>query len=74
MTKQFDAPIIVGEATMMQARGHSFGELGLVQVAGRAEPVRIFAPTSRRGQDDAIDRRSERREVQRGAPRCGCAY
>ena len=46
LTKQFDAPIIVGEATMMQARGHSFGELGRAQVAGRAEPVRIFAPTS----------------------------
>jgi len=46
LTKQYDAPIIVGETTMTQARGHSFTELGRARVAGRAEPVRIFAPAS----------------------------
>jgi len=46
LTKQFDAPIIVGEATMTQACGHGFVELGRARVAGRAEPVRIYAPAS----------------------------
>lgn len=46
LTKHFDAPIIVGETTMMQARGHAFGELGRAQVAGREEPVRAFTPAT----------------------------
>ncbi len=50
LTKQFDAPIIVGETTMTQARGHSFVELGRARVVGRGEPVRIFAPASLAGQ------------------------
>ena len=44
LTKEFDAPIIVGESTMRQAQGHCFTELGRARVAGRAEAVRIFAP------------------------------
>jgi adenylate cyclase len=46
LTKQYDVPIIVGEATMTQARGYSFDELGRAQVSGRAEPVRLFTPSS----------------------------
>lgn len=46
LTKQFDAPIIVGETTMTQARGHGFVELGRARVSGRTEPVRIYAPAS----------------------------
>ena len=46
LTKRYDAPIIVGEPTVQLARGHSFVELGRASVAGRAEPVRIFAPES----------------------------
>jgi adenylate cyclase len=46
LTKQFDAPIIVGETTVTQARGHSFVELGRARVVGRGEPVRVFAPAS----------------------------
>jgi len=46
LTKQFDAPIIVGESTVQQARGHCFSELGRASVVGRTEAVRIFAPES----------------------------
>ncbi|HWS74035.1 MAG TPA: adenylate/guanylate cyclase domain-containing protein [Quisquiliibacterium sp.] len=46
LTKQFDAPIIVGESTVRQARGHAFSELAHAQVSGRAEPVRVFVPSS----------------------------
>ncbi len=46
LTKQYDASIIVGEATMRQAVSHRFRELGRACVAGREEPVRIFAPES----------------------------
>jgi adenylate cyclase len=46
LTKQYDAPIIVGESTMQQARGHCFIELGRARVSGRMEEVRIFAPES----------------------------
>ncbi len=46
LTKEFDAPIIVGETTMTQARNHSFSELGRARVSGRQEPVRVYTPTS----------------------------
>lgn len=46
LTKQFDAPIIVGESTVRHARGHAFSELGTAQVPGRAEPVRVFMPST----------------------------
>ncbi len=46
LTKQFDAPIIVGESTMTQARSHSFSELGRARVNGRNEPVRVYTPAS----------------------------
>jgi adenylate cyclase len=46
LTKEFDAPIIVGESTVRQACGHAFAELGYARVAGRAEPVRAFVPSS----------------------------
>ncbi|MCL4747285.1 MAG: adenylate/guanylate cyclase domain-containing protein, partial [Burkholderiaceae bacterium] len=39
LTKEFDAPIIVGETTMTQARNHGFTELGRARVNGRHEPV-----------------------------------
>lgn len=45
-TKQFDAPIIVGETTATQARGHSFSPLGREKVPGRVEPVQMFTPVS----------------------------
>lgn len=48
LTKEFDASIILGETTMTQARGYGFSELGSALVAGRAEPVRVFTPTSLR--------------------------
>ncbi len=45
LTKQFNTPIIVGEATARQVRRQSFSELAQVTVAGRSESTRIFIPT-----------------------------
>jgi adenylate cyclase len=44
LTKQFDAKIIVGEATRIAATGHRFRELGSVLVSGRMESAVIFEP------------------------------
>lgn len=49
LTKHFDVPIIVGETTMVQARSHSFSELGKAQLNGRNEPVRVYTPASLAG-------------------------
>ena len=46
LTKQFNTPIIVGEATARKAQAHTFAELAQVSVAGRSEPVRIFVPVA----------------------------
>lgn len=46
LTKAYDQSIIVGEPTVRQAAGHRFDPLGTVQLAGRSEPVLIFAPAS----------------------------
>ena len=45
LTKQFNTPIIVGEATVRQVKRQSFTELAQVTVAGRSESTRIFIPT-----------------------------
>ncbi len=45
LTKQFNTPIIVGEATARQVKRQSFSELAQVTVAGRSESTRIFIPT-----------------------------
>ncbi|HQN11982.1 MAG TPA: adenylate/guanylate cyclase domain-containing protein, partial [Quisquiliibacterium sp.] len=55
LTRQYDAPIIVGETTMRQAGGQRFRALGSARVAGREEPVLIYAPES----------------VAAGSPSCG---
>ncbi len=55
LTRQYDAPIIVGETTMRQAVSHRFRALGSARVAGREEPVLIYAPES----------------VAAGSPSCG---
>ena len=46
LTKQLDAPIIVGETTMKLALAHAFAELGDVEVAGRVAPVRVYVPAA----------------------------
>jgi adenylate cyclase len=46
LTKLYDQPIIVGESTAQQARGHRFAPLGKAPLAGRHEPVLIFTPVS----------------------------
>ncbi len=50
LTKQYGATIIVSEACAHAAPGFSYRELGVVQVKGRQEPVRIFAPLPPAGQ------------------------
>jgi adenylate cyclase len=45
LTKSFDTPVIVSEATARAAPKHDFTELDSVLVQGRAEPVLVFAPT-----------------------------
>ncbi|MBN9425275.1 MAG: adenylate/guanylate cyclase domain-containing protein, partial [Burkholderiales bacterium] len=44
LTKHYEVPIIVGEATAAQCRQHAFVELARVAVAGRVETVRVFVP------------------------------
>jgi adenylate cyclase len=44
LTKTKAVPIIVGQATVDEAKGWRFRELGTVNVAGRLEPVQIFEP------------------------------
>lgn len=44
LTKQYGATIIVSEACVQAAPGFSYRELGVTQVKGRQEPVRIFEP------------------------------
>ncbi len=46
LTKHFRLPVIVGAGTKAAARAHTFSEVGLVNVAGRVEPVRVFLPTA----------------------------
>jgi adenylate cyclase len=45
LTKQHGATIIVSEACARAAPGFTYRELGVVQVKGRQEPVRIFVPS-----------------------------
>jgi adenylate cyclase len=44
LTKQYEVPVIVGEATVRRCRQHAFFELARATVAGRAESVRVFVP------------------------------
>jgi adenylate cyclase len=44
LTKQYGATIIVSEACARAAPVFSYRELGVTQVKGRLEPVRIFEP------------------------------
>jgi adenylate cyclase len=57
LTKQFGAPIIVGEATARLAQSHVFSELAQVSVAGRSEPVRIYVPGTMPQTRPAADQR-----------------
>jgi adenylate cyclase len=50
LTKRYEMPIIVGEATASAARAHRFGELRPANVDGRSEPVRVFVPLMENGQ------------------------
>lgn len=47
LTKQFGATIIVSATCVQAAPGFSYRELGVTQVKGRQEPVRIFEPLPR---------------------------
>jgi len=49
LTKHYEVPIIVGEATVRRCRRHAFFELARASVAGRAEPVGAFVPTAAPG-------------------------
>ncbi len=51
LTKQYDASIVVGEATVSRATGHRFVSLGRAQVVGRIEPVQVYSPASTAVQD-----------------------
>ncbi|TXL66378.1 CHASE2 domain-containing protein [Zeimonas arvi] len=56
LTKRYEVPIIVGEATTRAAREHRFDELRPANVDGRSEPVRVFVPsTVGGGRPDALD-------------------
>lgn len=50
ITKDYAATIIVSEATAHAASSLAYRELGMVQVKGRQEPVRIFEPMPSEGQ------------------------
>ena len=39
-----NTPMLVGERTKSQVASREFAELALLQVAGRNEPVRVYAP------------------------------
>ena len=54
LTRQYDVPIIVGEATVARCRQHAFAELARVTVAGRVEPVRAFVPRGLRATGDEV--------------------
>jgi adenylate cyclase len=47
LTKQYGTTIIVSEACVHAAPAFAYRELGVTQVKGRQEPVRIFAPLPR---------------------------
>jgi len=44
LTKRYDVPIMVGEATVRAVRRHRFDELVPALIDGRTEPVRVYAP------------------------------
>jgi hypothetical protein len=44
LTRRYEVPIIVGEATAQRCRHHRFRELARTTIAGRTEAVRIFVP------------------------------
>ncbi|MBW7925559.1 MAG: adenylate/guanylate cyclase domain-containing protein [Burkholderiaceae bacterium] len=46
LTRRYEVPIIVGEATAQRCRHHRFRELARTTIAGRTESVRIFVPGS----------------------------
>ncbi|MEZ5729984.1 MAG: adenylate/guanylate cyclase domain-containing protein [Burkholderiaceae bacterium] len=45
LTKHYELPIIVGEATVRSCNGHRFAPVDRVTVTGRVEPVSIFVPS-----------------------------
>ena len=54
MTRQFDATIIVSEATYRAVNGHvQARELGEVPVKGREKPVRVFSVTGHNRENQA---------------------
>jgi adenylate cyclase len=82
LTKTYQVPIIVGEATVKACREHAFGELAQASIIGRSGPVRIYTPGSERfalqpgqGSGDAgsgslvIDMSGRRAAAQRQADR-----
>ncbi len=44
LTREYEVPIVVGEATVQRCREHGFFELARAVVAGRSESVRVFVP------------------------------
>ena len=46
VTKEFNVPVVVGEATVRRAQGHSFQPLGQIRVAGRQEGVLVYVPSA----------------------------
>jgi adenylate cyclase len=44
LTKRYEVPILLGEATARACRAHRFEELVPALIDGRTEPVRVFAP------------------------------
>ncbi|MCC7059269.1 MAG: adenylate/guanylate cyclase domain-containing protein [Burkholderiaceae bacterium] len=46
LTKRYEVPIIVGEATTQRCRRYRFFELARAMVDGRADSVRVFVPNT----------------------------
>lgn len=46
VTKEFNVPVVIGEATVQRAQAHSFHKLGQVRVAGRQEGLLVYVPTA----------------------------
>jgi len=44
LTRKYEVPVIVGEATVRRCRQHEFLALARATVAGRTESVRVFVP------------------------------
>jgi len=52
LTRRYEVPILVGEATVRRCRHLRFRELARTTISGRTESVRVFVPESMDGDSD----------------------